>query len=222
LNEVTSLSNNLVTQYTQQNPQSYLPADVDSTVLAGYKAEREVLAKYIKLGKVAMAEFIGGTGAGMVLVLLKPFSRGSITIKSTSAFDDPVVDFATMRNPIDLAIFTEMIKAWRNLLLTPSLQKMGPTPTTPPSNITSDADIKAFLKDNLQSSLWHPSGSAPMLKKELGGVVGTDLLVYGTKKLSIIDSSILPVCPSTHITSTMYAVAEKVCYFSSPSAIFLY
>ncbi|CAG8777726.1 6134_t:CDS:2, partial [Acaulospora colombiana] len=28
-------------------------------------------------------------------------------------------------------------------------------------------------------------------------------------KLSIIDASILPVCPSTHITSTMYAVAEK-------------
>lgn len=209
LDEFTSASNNIVNQYNQQNLQNYLPSGIDSTVLAGFKAQREVLAKYIKQGKVAMGEFIGGTGAGMVLVLLKPFSRGSITIKSTSAFDDPVVDFATMRNPLDLAIFTEMIKAWRNLLLTPALQTMGPTATTPSADITSDADIQAFLKDNLQSSLWHPSGSAPMLKKEWGGVVGTDLLVYGTKRLAIIDASILPVCPSTHITSTMYAVAEK-------------
>ncbi|CAG8659184.1 639_t:CDS:2, partial [Acaulospora colombiana] len=158
LNEITSLSNNIVNQFNQQNPQNYFPSGVDSTIIAGFKAQREVLAKYIKQGKVAMGEFIGGTGAGMVLVLLKPLSRGSITIKSTSAFDDPVVDFATMRNPLDLAILTEMVRAWRKLLLTPALQTMGPTATSPSANITSDADIQAFLKDNLQSSLWHPSG----------------------------------------------------------------
>ncbi|KAG8790564.1 hypothetical protein FRC16_000820 [Serendipita sp. 398] len=172
-------------------------------------ATRDLLIKYTQQGKIAAGEFIGGTGASMGLVLLKPFSRGSLTIKSKEAFDDPVVDFGTLRNPLDLDVMTEMIKAWRRMLLTPALQTMGSAAISPADNITSTADLQAFVRANLAASLWHPSGSAPMMKKELGGVVGPDLLVYGTKGLSIIDASILPICPSTHITTTMYAVAEK-------------
>ncbi|KAG8851209.1 hypothetical protein FRB91_008187 [Serendipita sp. 411] len=209
LNEITSLSNTIINGLRSQNPQAVFPVGTDSSIIAGWKATRDLLIKYTQQGKIAAREFIGGTGASMGLVLLKPFSRGSLTIKSKEAFDDPVVDFGTLRNPLDLDVMTEMIKAWRRMLLTPALQTMGSAAISPADNITSTADLQAFVRANLAASLWHPSGSAPMMKKELGGVVGPDLLVYGTKGLSIIDASILPICPSTHITTTMYAVAEK-------------
>jgi choline dehydrogenase-like flavoprotein len=48
-----------------------------------------------------------------------------------------------------------------------------------------------------------------MMPQELGGVVDSELLVYGTKKLSIIDASILPIIPAAHLQATMYSVAEK-------------
>jgi choline dehydrogenase-like flavoprotein len=48
-----------------------------------------------------------------------------------------------------------------------------------------------------------------MMPQKLGGVVDSELRVYGTKKLSIIDASILPIIPAAHLQATMYSVAEK-------------
>ena len=44
---------------------------------------------------------------------------------------------------------------------------------------------------------------------ELGGVVGSDLLVYGVMGLSVVDVSMIPLVPSTNLCATVYAVAEK-------------
>jgi choline dehydrogenase-like flavoprotein len=49
-----------------------------------------------------------------------------------------------------------------------------------------------------------------MTPRHLGGVVGTDLLVYGVTGLSITDLSISPMIPGAHTCSTVYAIAEKV------------
>jgi len=49
------------------------------------------------------------------------------------------------------------------------------------------------------------------MPKELGGVVAPDLKVYGTKRLSVVDASLFPLVPATHLSATVYAVAEKVC-----------
>ena len=48
-----------------------------------------------------------------------------------------------------------------------------------------------------------------MMSEELGGVVDTDLLVYGTENVRVIDASVLPMQVCGHLTSTLYAVAEK-------------
>jgi choline dehydrogenase-like flavoprotein len=48
-----------------------------------------------------------------------------------------------------------------------------------------------------------------MMPLELGGVVSDQLLVYGVKQLSIVDASIIPLIPVTHLQATTYAIAEK-------------
>jgi choline dehydrogenase-like flavoprotein len=48
-----------------------------------------------------------------------------------------------------------------------------------------------------------------MLPEKYGGCVDSDLTVYGTKKLSIVDASIIPLIPAAHLQATMYAIAEK-------------
>lgn len=210
LNEITDTTDTIIDKLKSQNPQDVFPAETDPTVIAGWKAERDLLVKYTKQGKLAAGEFTGRPLPGTGVVLTKPFSRGFLTINSTDPFDFPVIDFGTLRNPLDLDILVEMIKLWRKMLATPSFQTMGPTAVNPPDNLTSTEDIQNFIRANLASSIYHHAGTAPMMKKEYGGVVSPDLLVYGTKKLSVIDASILPVLPASHTTSVMYAVAEKV------------
>lgn len=48
-----------------------------------------------------------------------------------------------------------------------------------------------------------------MMKREFGGVVDSELRVYGVKGLRIVDASIMPMIPGSHTSSTVYAVAEK-------------
>lgn len=56
---------------------------------------------------------------------------------------------------------------------------------------------------------WHGLGSAAMMARELGGVVDSELKVYGTENVRVVDASILPLQLSGHLTSTLYAVAER-------------
>lgn len=48
-----------------------------------------------------------------------------------------------------------------------------------------------------------------MMARSLGGVVDSNLIVYGTSNVRVVDASILPFQIDGHLTSTLYAVAEK-------------
>ncbi|CZR58689.1 related to choline dehydrogenase [Phialocephala subalpina] len=67
----------------------------------------------------------------------------------------------------------------------------------------------ALKKGALSPTFAHPSGGCAMMPEELGGVVDDELRVYGARGLRIVDASIIPLIPATHLQATMYAVAEK-------------
>lgn len=48
-----------------------------------------------------------------------------------------------------------------------------------------------------------------MLPRDKGGVVDYKLRVYGTKNVRVVDASVLPFQLCGHLTSTLYAVAER-------------
>lgn len=48
-----------------------------------------------------------------------------------------------------------------------------------------------------------------MAPKSAGGVVDDRLRVYGVEGLRVVDASIMPLMPSSHIVAVVYAIAEK-------------
>lgn len=92
----------------------------------------------------------------------------------------------------------------------PSNLQLGAAESDLTSSITSDAEIEKLLRSSLNPTESHPSCTNPMMPERLGGVVGPDLLVHGVSHLSVVDASIMPMIPAAHLSSTVYAVAEKV------------
>ena len=50
-----------------------------------------------------------------------------------------------------------------------------------------------------------------MLPLDKGSVVSPDLRAYRTSLLSVVDASVIPLIPATHLQATVHAVTEKVC-----------
>ncbi|KAJ7246498.1 hypothetical protein C8J57DRAFT_1523626 [Mycena rebaudengoi] len=54
-----------------------------------------------------------------------------------------------------------------------------------------------------------PSGTVAMARRDIGGVVGSNLLVHGTANLRIADASIILILLAAYIQATVYAIGEK-------------
>ena len=55
---------------------------------------------------------------------------------------------------------------------------------------------------------YHASSTCSMLDEQDGGVVDSELRVYGTANVRVVDASVIPISLSSHLMSATYAVAE--------------
>ena len=77
----------------------------------------------------------------------------------------------------------------------------------------TDSDFRTFVESNYLP-VFHPIGTAAMLPRSFGGVVDSNLRVYGVQGVRVVDASIIPIQLSAHLSSTVYGIAEKVCQAS--------
>lgn len=82
-------------------------------------------------------------------------------------------------------------------------REVNPGPT-----VQTDEDISLWLKKYL-TTVHHTSSTCSMLPRDKGGVVDPQLRVYGTEKLRVVDLSVVPLIPSAHPQSVVYAIAEQ-------------
>jgi choline dehydrogenase len=189
---------------------SYLPADTDATLNAGYKRQLSVLADLLANPEAPSVEVPFATGTSMRPINLHPLSRGTVRLNATHHLALPILDYRAGTNPIDFDINIAHIKWLRKVIDTPTLQKYGAIEVTPGLFIQSDEDLKVYVKESMVLSHMHPCCTAAMMPKSLGGVVGPDLRVHGAAGLRVVDISVLPFLPSSHTSATAYAVGEKV------------
>jgi choline dehydrogenase-like flavoprotein len=178
----------------------------------------KVLVRQLRSRKSAIGEIpFAGATSNYNPVLLKYFSRGSIGLApnddgatpSGPGNVEPVVDFRAFTHPLDIELAVDFLK-WIRLFFASHdmVEAFDPVMVVP--NATTDEEMKQFFRSALNPTTGHFSGTAKVAPRELGGVVGPDLRVYGTARLSVADNSIIPLAPGTHTSSTAYAIGEKV------------
>jgi choline dehydrogenase-like flavoprotein len=146
-----------------------------------------------------------------IAAIQRPLSRGYVALDPKNPKGNPIVQFNTFQNPADKTMLLEAVKWTRRHWQSPVLQRFSPVEVTPGAAAQTDEEIiRELLKQGaLTATFAHQSGTCSMLPEKYGGCVSSALQVYGTKKLSIVDASIIPLIPATHLQATMYAVAEK-------------
>ena len=200
----------LIKRVEAQNATALLPSTYNAEQVKGYLAQRDLLLKAFASPKSAILEYLISGKPDSFLVVQKGLGRGTVKLNTTDRYAEPLVDYNSMVNPVDMEIFVAMIKYMRKWNNSTAMREVGSVEVFPDSKVVTDEQIEDWIAENMQSSLGHSSGTSAMIPRELGGVVGPDLLVYGVKGLSVADVSIIPMIPSTHLCATVYAIAEKV------------
>lgn len=212
LQTITDKWSSIVQSVKAQNPRDYLPSVYsDASLLRGFSRQRDIIANLHSRTDAAVGEFPMvpmGLGIG---ALQRPLSRGTVTIDPSNKYGPPVVQWNSLQNPADRAILVEMVRWIRKHWAQQELAKYSPVELCPGEQAQTDDEIIADLiqQKSLAASFAHMSGSCSMMPEALGGCVGSDLKVYGVNSLTIVDGSIIPLIPATHLQATMYAVAEK-------------
>ncbi|KAH8666046.1 glucose oxidase-like protein [Tricladium varicosporioides] len=143
--------------------------------------------------------------------VLLPFSRGNVHITSA----DPMVQPAMNPNfflldydlEVQVAIAKWTRKFWASEPIGKYVTELSPGFATVPAN-ASDEVWGEYVKTNFGGNS-HPVGTAAMMPEQLGGVVDARLKVYGTSNVRVVDASVFPFQVSGHLSSTIYAIAEK-------------
>lgn len=209
LRNVVGFETILANAKSHKAAESLLP-NVDPTVLAGYKAQRKIVIGQFQNPNISTGITLWNTGSMADVFSLKPLSRGTVNINSTDVSKPPIIDYRTATDPTDLDIVVAFLKKTRELFRAPSMKVMGPIELMPGPHVQSDAQIKAAARMSLVPTNAHQCCTAPMMPRNLGGVVDASRKVYGVQGLRVGDVSAFPFALSAGPTPTVYGAAEKV------------
>ncbi|KAM3072529.1 hypothetical protein ACMFMG_009325 [Clarireedia jacksonii] len=144
-----------------------------------------------------------------------PLSRGSVHIASSNAQDKPIIDPKYLSHPLDIELLARQVQFFHHLISTaPFSHNFKPGGKRIPEYGFQDnreptvEEAKRIVKNHLLSH-FHPVGSCAMLPREKGGVVDTELRVYGTEGLRVVDASVFPLNVRGNPITAVYAVAER-------------
>ncbi|KKY36776.1 putative gmc oxidoreductase [Diaporthe ampelina] len=154
--------------------------------------------------EILLADIFGTVN--MQVALQQPLSRGSILVASADPFAAPAIDPRYLTLDVDLRLLREGHKLARRIA-SAMTDVLGAESQPGVAAVSDDAGWDGFIRQNAGTE-YHPSSSCSMLPREQGGVVGKDLLVYGTSNLRVIDASIAPTSVSAHLMTATYGIAE--------------
>lgn len=208
LPNITSSYQSIIDLAKSQRSSVYGPG-LDSTVLDGYYAQRDIVLRLYGSTEASVQETGWNGGDVIPITLVKPLSRGSITINSTDILRSPLIDWKAFTFPSDLEIMIAALRINRKFIASGAMQELQPIEIVPGANVTTDDELRVVLKQQVVPTYSHPCCTCPMMARKLGGVVDAKLRVHGVENLRVIDASIMPLIPATHTSATVYAVAEK-------------
>jgi len=148
-----------------------------------------------------------GHGYSCHVCLLRPKSRGSLTLASADPFAAPAIDPNFLAERDDIERLVRGFRLMRGILNQPALAAFRGRELAASAGAQSDAQIEAFIRDHADT-IYHPVGSCRMGRGAMD-VVDAALRVHGLQGLRVIDASIMPSIVGGNTNAPVIAIAEK-------------
>ena len=148
-----------------------------------------------------------GHGFGINSILLRPKSRGSVTIASSDPRAAPHIDNAFLRDDADVEPLLRGLRIARNILAMPQLVKYQATEILPGPALDKDDELRDYMKRTC-TAVHHPGGTCRM-GSDADAVVDPQLRVRGIAGLRVVDAAIFPRMVGGNSNAGVVMVAEK-------------
>ena len=151
-----------------------------------------------------------GHGYSLHVCVLRPHSRGSVTLASSDAREAPVIDPAFLSDPRDLDLLVEGVRLSRRILDAPSLALCGGRELYTRHGQT-DAELRATIAAHADT-IYHPVSTCRMGGDERS-VVDTQLRVRGVTGLRVVDASVMPTLIGGNTNAPTVMIGERAADF---------
>jgi len=150
---------------------------------------------------------VWGHGMSCHSCLLRPKSRGEVTLKSSDPFDDPSIDPKFLSHPDDMQDMIDGYKKMMEVLNTEPFTKYIKEHTQTPIDVNNDKEIEQVLRAEADT-VYHPVGTCKMGNDDMS-VVDSNLKVRNVNGLRVVDASIMPTLIGGNTNAPTIMIGEK-------------
>ena len=147
-----------------------------------------------------------GHGISCHTCVLRPVSRGSITLASNDPMADPIIDLGFLKEDADAETLLKGYKVTREILHSQALQH-----TTGKELYSNDSMSDDELMHTIRQhadTVYHPVSSCRMGNTDMD-VVDNECRVHGLENLRVVDASIMPTLIGGNTNAPTIMIAEK-------------
>jgi len=137
----------------------------------------------------------------------KPFSRGTVKLRTPSVQDKPEIIFNYLQAEEDIEAYRACVRLTREIISQPAMDTYRDSEIQPGEAVQSDDEIDAFVRSAVESA-YHPSCACRMGEDDLA-VVDSSTRVRGIEALRVVDSSIFPTITNGNLNSPTIMLAER-------------
>jgi choline dehydrogenase len=139
--------------------------------------------------------------------VIRPYSRGRISLRSTNPLDAPVIQANYFADQRDLDAMLEGLKIARTLAATSVFDKYRGREMHPGPEARNDEALLAHIA-KFATTLYHPVGTCKM-GSDTQAVVDSELRVHGLQGLRVVDASVMPTVIGGNTNAPTIMIAEK-------------
>ena len=148
-----------------------------------------------------------GYGYSCHVCLLRPYSRGTVSLASAKPDDAPLINPNFLTDSRDLDTLIKGAKMTQNILNTPPLKKYQKREIYEVHSNLTDKEWEQHIR-NRADTVYHPVGTCKMGKDPLA-VVDSSLKIRGLKNIRVADASIMPTITSGNTNAPTIMIGEK-------------